>query len=254
MKITPLKWCCPTVPILPTAYDSAYSYEEQLCILVGYVNKLAEELNKVNIDEINKTINDFEQYVNSALNSQNNKINEFILQYTNDINEILQSFQTIKEALNAENRTYADSKYYELLHKIEELKLCYTIYNPYKGYETSLDEWANDVAQLTAFNGITAEEYYNLNLTAEDYKELNLSAYDYSYRFKIVRNWLYKPYTNPFTGVWANGQEIFDKLASFHLGGYTAGEYDSFELSAQQYQDYELTAEAYSSVKWHEGG
>lgn len=268
--------CFPFVPVLPAVYDRALSYEEQLCLLASRVEALKQAVDDFDLDgvkqvldgfrsdmdafqtTVNNQINAFENSVNTTnanfQSSINAQISAFLSKYSADIIALQDNIDKQAAAMNAGNKAYTDSEIAKVKDMIEQIEIDFNhivVFNPYRGYRTTLQEWIDDNSQSVRFFAITAGEYDTLNLTATKYDNRLLTAYQYDFLFKHIFADIIGAIINPFTGLRDTVQNVIDWLASLHYSGYTAGVYDGFDMTAEAYDNKLITARAFNFSAWN---
>lgn len=190
-------------------------------------------------------VNEKLQEVDIALRDLENKFNQF---KTETRNIVIQYYNL--------GKAYTDFKIEELINSLPDLTTVY-VYNPIKGYVTTLQEAINDLYDLGRPDALTAREYDDLELTASEYDALEITAIDYDlYGRKLledlglIKNKWYYMYS-PFTGEYVPLQTVISELADLHMsesGAITASEYDALELTAEDYDDLLISAYDYDWI------
>lgn len=262
--------CIPFVPLLPTVYDRALSYEEQLCVLAQQIEKVKAAVNSINVADLRNSVREledalqvfetqilqmhqnYEKAVNEKLSAQDMQIATFIGKFAQDVTELQNNINEQVKLLNAGNKLYTDTEIYKVKQIIKQMETDLNnliVYNPYRGFTTTFQTWIDDVSKATK-NYITAGEYDSLQWAAGYYDTRFITAYVYDYRF--VRDY-YKYFTdviNPLTGVRETVQAVINALAALHYLGVTADEYDELDLTAEAYDGLDLSAYNYNFSDW----
>lgn len=250
---------CPTLGELPTGYTASLSFEEQLLKLNRKINEIIDQLNQISIEQIKQLIdaeiNNLKNYVDNQDNLIYNYIDEQIIEtklYTDEeiaklnsslitlinqkINMVITMSKTDDEILRL--------KFFDEIQKINEridnisindLK----IYNPVRGYKTSIEKAVMDLYNVLRYQAITAGEFDNLELTCKQYDNLSITAIDFDLYSKtlLIKNYVGYMF-NPFTGIYEPFQKVIYTLADFHRENpLTAKEFDSLELTATTFDD-----------------
>lgn len=146
---------------------------------------------------------------------------------------------------------YIEARLDAFIQEIPDLTTI-NVYNPVKGYITSIQEAINDLYNQSRAEALTALEYDSLGLTAAEYDALQLTAWEYDNWGKtLIQNsgyyknpWHYM--TSPFTGDYVRLEVVINELASLHKSdALTASEYDALDITAAYYDGLDLTAYQY---------
>lgn len=260
-----LGWLIKEVTRIADQYDSfvewmnshKIEYEE----LVRRVTALENEINSFET-EINNRFYTLDQELRTDID---NKIAQVIAQVEAKLHEVDLALRDLENKFNqfkTETRnlvieyynlgkSYTDFKIEELINSLPDLTTVY-VYNPIKGYITTLQVAIYDLYNLASPYGITAQEYDDLALSASDYDALEIEALQYDlYARQILENlgiiknkWHYM--YSPFTGEYVPLQTVIEELVDLHTSdALTASEYDTLELTASDYDAYEITAHDY---------
>lgn len=147
------------------------------------------------------------------------------------------------------------------------------VMNPVVMKITSLNVALEALADVTKFMfSLTVDEYKSLHLTADEYRALKITASDYLYKARwMFIGELYFPDLNerfdqvygyinsevealdknhymvsPFDGVVTPVKRVVYELATLHMDGITADQYQNLALTADQYKEKEITAHDYA--------
>lgn len=206
-KISNLNYGCLTIGAIPSSYLASMTYEEQLLYLL---NKLDKEL----IPNLNKLIEDFSHYdanfeaiyerldtlqveidlfnteienINSNLSSMNIKIeeNRYNINLLNNKvnNEISELEERLTEIINNNYdilKQYIDYQDNLLDEKIDNIQIgLINVYDPTTGMIQPLQTTINNLYQLTNKDGLSANEFDNLELTATEFDAYQITAYQF---------------------------------------------------------------------------
>lgn len=140
---------------------------------------------------------------------------------------------------------YVDTK---LQRFIDELENLYPpVYNPVKGYQTSLQQALDDLYSMFAYiDGWTARQWDNLSYTAGQLDALDLTAREHDtqaanleLRNKICDCVMYSPFNGELTLVSDVINEIVD---TYRTNTLTAAQFDAKDLTASYLDGLDLTA------------
>lgn len=242
-----------------------------------------EETHKEEYDQLNKRVRVLENSINSFMNEIDERFNELEADLRNEIyveiqnalsviypelanmsaqiSELKAELTRYRLVVNGQIQAseellkiYIDGKIQDLINSIPDLTTV-NVFNPVKGYVTSIQEAVNDLYDLGRSEGITAAEYDALGITASDYDALELTAFQYDQwaRYYLeLAGFIKNPFhymASPFTGEIVPLQNVISDLAALHkLYALTASEYDNKELTASDYDALQLGAYDYD---WH---
>ena len=149
---------------------------------------------------------------------------------------------------------YLEERLQAFINSIPDLTTV-NVFNPVRGYDTSIQIAINDLYDLGRSEALTALEYDTLGLSASDYDNLMLTAWEYdNYGRTLIQSsgyyknpWHYM--TSPFTGEYVRLEVVINELAALHKDdALTATEYDTLAIDATYYDGLDLTAYDYD---WH---
>lgn len=272
---------------LITSYNKFSSdYEnyvkEQLAPYQNQLDNLDKRLNSI-VAEINANFDTFKVDVNARVDAQNDAIdklradvNEKIDDYKADIydklsdteKEIyahvesellrlktdlttqvtiqLQFLRRLIDLHDANVKTWLEGRLSEFLSDIPRGQTIVT--NPTNGALDSLQQTLFDMYDYYRTDGLTAQEYDNLQLTASEYDEQGLTAYEYDFYANRTLQIDERFYMNdPFNGEFKLISRVVNELADLHKGdsAFTAEQYDALDISAETYDSKELSAYAF---------
>lgn len=256
--------------------------KEQLAPYQSQLDNLDKRLNSV-VTEINANFDAFKVDVNAKVDAQNASIeqlrtdvNDKIDDYKTDIYAKLS--ETEKEIyahvesellrlktdlttqvtiqlkflrrlidLHDDNvKTWLEGRLSEFLSEIPRGQVIVT--NPTNGTLDSLQQTLFDMYDYYRADGLTAQEYDNLQLTASEYGAQGLTAYEYDFYATRTLQIDERFYMNdPFNGKFKLISRVVDELADLHKGdsAFTAEQYDALEMTAETYDGKELTSYSY---------
>lgn len=256
--------------------------KEQLAPYQSQLDNLDKRLNSV-VKEINDNFDAFKVDVNARVNAQNavidqlrTDVNDKIDSYKADIyaklseteKEIyahmesellrlktdlttqvtiqLQFLRRLIDLHDANVKTWLEGRLSEFLSEIPRGQTLVT--NPTNGALDSLQQTLFDMYDYYRTDGLTAQEYDNLQLTASEYDAQGLTAYEYDFYATRTLQIDERFYMNdPFNGEFKLISRVVDELADLHKGdsAFTASQYDALEMTAETYDGKELTAYSY---------
>lgn len=181
-------YCRNPFPTLPTVYSQAYSYEEQVCILAGEVQRVSDVL--ATMDGVTK------EYVAQFVAEQVAPIYDQLAQLTQSV-DIRFAAQTIalQDAVAAlqvyanermvdaiaASKSYTDEVAQILDNKIDNAIVAGGIVrSPITGNMVTVQAAINELASFHQ-DGITAGDYDARDLTAQAFDDLNLTAFQYDF-------------------------------------------------------------------------
>lgn len=211
------------------------------------INQRFAELENELSQEIYRQLQDALREIHQDLGIMQNQI----LALRDDLTRAIIEFHAFDDANREYLIEYIEARLDEFIQEIPDLTTI-NVYNPVKGYITSIQEAINDLYNQSRAEALTALEYDSLGLTAAEYDALELTAWKYDNWGKtLIQNsgyyknpWHYM--TSPFTGQYVRLQVVINELASLHKSdALTASEYDALDITAAYYDGLDLTAYQY---------
>lgn len=118
------------------------------------------------------------------------------------------------------------------------------VFNPIRGYQTTVQIAINDLYSLCNFWGLTAAEFDSLELTCEEFESYELTCHEFdTLGYKLLG--YPDPDTHmidPFSGELNLIKNVVMELYGLHMGGLTAAEFDALDLTAEEFDAKEVTA------------
>ena len=118
------------------------------------------------------------------------------------------------------------------------------IYNPIRGYQTTVQVAINDLYSACNFWGLTAREFDSLELTCEEFEAYELTCHEFdTLGYKLLG--YPDPDTHmrdPFTGLIAPIKEVVMELYGLHMGALTVAEFEALDLTCEEFDAKEVTA------------
>lgn len=242
-------------PVMPAVFDDSLSYLEIYAKICKKLNEIIDIMNRYDgVTEewvkayVEQQLADIKVLINNLNGDTNNRIDELKAYVNEQILILTDALNINRESIIEDAKLYTDKKFYELLHQFSDMiENGFLVYNPIKGYDTTVNEAVNDLYDALRVYSVTATEYDELNLTAEQYDNIGMTATEYDFFAKFFLWWWFsKNLISPLTGEYVNHQEAIDELANLHRsGGITAGEYDALKLTATAYDEKKITAYQY---------
>lgn len=251
MELLNITRCC--TPALPSAYADALSYYEAICKLQAAVNEVISTLNSytpVTIewvkDYVDTIVNPLiveiravESNVDAKLANQNAYI---MTELTNTVEFV----NTILENYLSQSKAYTDEQIKILNEKINDVSINGVyVYNPLKGYWTSVNVAIQDIYEAARIYGLTCSEYSSLDYTCEEFDNKYYTSLEWDFYAKDLLYSYLKRIISPITGELVTCQEMANQLAGLHQNGITAKNYDALELTAETYDNKQITAYNY---------
>lgn len=118
------------------------------------------------------------------------------------------------------------------------------IYNPIRGYQTTVQVAINDLYSATNFWGLTAREFDSLELTCTEFESYELTCHEFdTLAYKLLG--YPDPDTHmrdPFTGLIAPIKDVVMELYGLHMGALTVAEFEALDLTCEEFDAKEVTA------------
>lgn len=260
-----LGWLIEKMADLLDEYNALMSWKTQhesdYNSLLGRVTSLENSVNGFK-NEINQRFNQLENeleteiytQIQAALASLNIELGDMRAQLVSlrtDLTRAILDFNSRIEAEDTLIKDYIEARLQAFIDSIPDLTTI-NVYNPVKGYITSVQEAINDLYNSGRSEALTALEYDSMGLTASEYDALQLTAIEYDNWGKTLiynAGYYFNPnhyMVSPFTGEMVRLEVVINELASLHKSdALTATEYDVKDLTAAYYDALDLTAYDY---------
>lgn len=121
---------------------------------------------KITAEEYRKLFISAQQYDTRA-----RQIFDRILEYNPAYQKLLKEISDFKDQVIEQLNKYKDEKY---------------MISPFTGQKTLISYVVLQLSDFHKTNGLTAQEYNNLNVTAQRYKDLNITAYEYDWHAAVI--------------------------------------------------------------------
>lgn len=274
-----LGWLIKTVKELSEEYETLVSwmnthkseYQELLTRVIHLENSIDSFESEIErrFAQLTSDINrDFNILSNNLTSSLNRQIHDALSEINVNFGEVRQWLSSLESQLNRQyfnlsgdikahydlSKAYTDSKIQALIDSIPDLTTV-NVFNPVKGYVTSIQIAIDDLYDLCRADALTAREYDDLGLTASEYDALELTALEYDLygrrlleQLGIYKNpWHYM--YSPFSGEYVPISQVVLELSYLHQSDtLTASEYDAKDLTADDFDALLLSAYDYD---WH---
>lgn len=250
-------------------------YQSQLDNLDKRLNSVVKEINdnfdafKVDVNarvddqnasieqlrtDVNAKIDDYKADIYSKLSKTEKEIyahveSELLRLKTDLTTQVTIQLQFLRRLIDLHDnniKTWLEGRLSEFLSEIPRGQVIVT--NPTNGTLDSLQQTLFDMYDYYRTDGLTAQEYDNLQLTASEYDAQGLTAYEYDFYATRTLQIDERFYMNdPFNGEFKLISRVVDELADLHKGdsAFTAEQYDALEMTAETYDGKELTAYGY---------
>lgn len=216
----------------------------------GFINEINQRFEDLE-NELESQIYTQLQAALSQLNIELGNMRAQIIDLRTDLTRAIIELNGRIEAEDTLIRDYIEARLQEFINSIPDLTTI-NVYNPVKGYITSVQEAINDLYNASRSEALTALEYDSLGLTAQQYDDLELTAIEYDNWGKTLlynAGFYFNPnhyMASPFTGQIVKLEVVINELASLHkTDTLTASEYDAKDLTATYYDSLDLTAYEY---------
>ena len=172
----------PFQPNFPLLESTMESYD-----IYGFLNKVVERVNALqkiiedfNIDEIEEMLKQFKKELEQEINNQVDlKLEDFEIKITSDVHNYLLNYISY---FNTQLEILAE----EVNEKIEQIELGeIDVLNPLTGQVQNINIVISDIYDLLR-NGISAEEFDDLEMTATYFDSLEITAYDFDFSGKEI--------------------------------------------------------------------
>lgn len=118
------------------------------------------------------------------------------------------------------------------------------VYNPIRGYQTTVQIAINDLYSATNFWGLTAKQFDSLELTCAEFESYELTCHEFdTLGYKLLG--YPDPDTHmrdPFTGLIAPIKDVVMELYGLHMGALTVAEFEALDLTCEEFDAKEVTA------------
>lgn len=200
--------------------------------------------------ELEQTEADVKREVDEALaqftaefNAIKAQIEAELVSMKRQINELAFELEEAIGNFRAEMVSYIDERFDLFLQNLPDYEHL-MVYNPIRGYQTTVQVAINDLYSATNFWGLTAREFDSLELTCEEFESYELTCHEFdTLGYKLLG--YPDPDTHmrdPFTGLIAPIKDVIMELYGLHMGALTAAEFDALDLTAQEFDAKEVTA------------
>lgn len=160
-----------------------------------------------------------------------------------ELHELEYEVETAIGNFRSEMVSYIDERFDLFLHNLPDYEHL-MVFNPIRGYQTTVQIAINDLYSTCNFWGLTAKEFDSLDLTCAEFESYELTCHEFdTLGYKLLK--YPDPDTHmrdPFTGLIAPIKDVVMELYGLHAGGLTAAEFDALDLTAGEFDAKEVTA------------
>ena len=172
-----------------------------------------------------------------------NSVEHDITDMKRQINDLAYALETAIGAFRSEMVDYINERFDLFIQNLPDYEHL-LVYNPFRGYQTTIQEAINDIYSFSAFWGITCREFDSLELTCEEFEAFELTCAEFDrYSYKLLG--YPDPATHmrdPFTGQINLISNVVMELYGLHAQGLTASAFDALDLTASEFDAKEVTA------------
>lgn len=172
-----------------------------------------------------------------------NEIEAELVSMRRQINELAYEVQEAIGNFRVEMAEYIDERFDLFIQNLPDYERL-MVYNPIRGYQTTVQIAINDLYSATNFWGLTAGEFDSLQLTCEEFESYGLTCHEFdTLGYKLLG--YPDPATHmrdPFTGEINLIKNVVMELYGLHMGALTAAEFDALDLTAGEFDAKEVTA------------
>lgn len=183
-------WILENFPFIESDFDAITMYQI-ICKIVEQLESMVDDVEKLKTDYSTVVANmeALTEYVNEYLTGLNEvkadivdiKANLIVLSKQIEDNTIL-----INEKYN-DLKDYVDVKDQALNAKIDNIQIgAISVYDPTTGLLTPLQIVINNIYSSSNVDGLTAEEFDELDLTATEFDAYQITAYDFDTQGKLI--------------------------------------------------------------------
>lgn len=201
-------------------------------------------------DELKQTQEEIEREFAQALEqftaqyiALKNEIEAELVSMKRQINELTYELQEAIGNFRVEMTEYIDERFDLFIQNLPDYEHL-MVYNPIRGYQTTVQVAINDLYSATNFWGLTAGEFDSLELTCEEFESYELTCHEFdTLGYKLLD--YPDPDTHmrdPFTGEINLIKNVVMELYGLHMGALTAAEFDALDLTAGEFDAKEVTA------------
>ncbi len=280
-------WCQSVVPLQDW---NSLSVWEALCKCVTKLNEVIENVN-TNTEGIQKILDtisgdidglteNLKKYIDAQDAAIKAEVTEGYTAYADDRydqsvvdnqqleNKLVGIINSQVELLNtaiiqgdAASRLYIDTEIIKIKEEIDGLQQRLPlITNPMTGKLDTINNVLQDIVSTFSYHAFTAGEWDAYGLTAEQADSYGMTAIDYQIWAKCTTGWYehqleqYFKMPDPWTGQFVPLQTVINKLAVYHMLGYTAQQLDALDFTAQDYDTFvsgdPVTAYNFNWTNW----
>ena len=190
-------------------------------------------------EELTSTITE----INTLFNELRNQIEQQIFEMKQEINRLAYDLQVAIGDFRQEMADYIDERFAIFIENLPDYEHL-MVWNPVRGYQTTIQIAINDLYSMANFWGLTAREFDSLQLTCEEFESYGLTCHEFDNLGYKLLNYP-DPDTHmldPFTGTIKPIKDVVMELYGLHSGALTAEEFDTLDLTAEEFDAKEVTA------------
>lgn len=224
-----------TFRVLPTVYEQAMSYEEQILFIANSIEKVLQQIDSDNTElynYINEQIASVKSYADGL--SDNAYVN---------LSNAISALTVLIQSTDQLNRAWTIGQLADLKNLIGESADNVIVRNPFNGYFQTIQTVLDDIVHNLG-DGLTAIEFDSLGLTAGEFDGKRLTAYQFDiygkrYLMPDSNNMMF----NPWTGDVTSAINVISELVQLHKEyAITAGNFDILPLNAMGIDGKDLTS------------
>ena len=214
------------------------------------VNQKFDELSASLYSDFDELKGEVRNELASTITEINNLFSELKAQMEQQIFEMKQEISRLTYELQIaigdfrnEMEDYIDKRFDLFVENLPDYEHL-IVWNPIRGYQTTVQIAINDLYSMSNFWGLTASEFDSLNLTCEEFESYELTCHEFDNLGYKLLNYP-DPNTHmldPFDGTIKPIKEVVMELYGLHMGGLTAAEFDALDLTAEEFDAKEVTA------------
>lgn len=181
--------------------------------------------------------------INNLFNELKAQMEQQIFEMKQEISRLAYELQTEVGNFRNEMEDYIDERFDLFVQNLPDYEHL-MVWNPVRGYQTTVQIAINDLYSMSNFWGLTAAEFDSLNLTCEEFESYELTCHEFDNLGYKLLNYP-DPDTHmldPFDGRIKPIKDVVMELYGLHMGGLTAAEFDALDLTAEEFDAKEVTA------------
>lgn len=221
---------------------------------ISKVDTNLEEFRKEN-KELQLYIETIEANLDEKIIEQNAKVAKTVAELTNDVTSQLEKLRVYSDAQDAVLRNYIDAELQKIMDALPKITSVQVI-DPTTGQTGDIGDVLQNMYSALTYGAFTAAEFDKAGYTCDYLDGLKLTALEWDSRGMILSEPdETKTVRNPRTGEMDTVQHVLDWLASFHMLGNTAQEFDELGdeftcvyIDGLDYQGYYIDDSGYKAA------